>query len=119
MTAVTSRVTSSHDKSETYDSDASQEMPTSYNKSKPHNRPSLPQEESVSNEHSTFPKIPVSHDTTTYMDHLPLHRKNQHYVYNSSDEYENKDDAGKTGYAWPHANPGRSKKVMKMRCNLL
>ena len=60
----------------------------------------------MSNEHSTFPEIPVSHDATTYMDHLPLHKKNKH--------------EGKTGYACPHASPWEKwKKSMKMRCNLL
>ena len=55
---MTTRATSSHDKSGTYDSGASQQMPTSYNKSKPYNRPSLPQEGSVSNECATFPERP-------------------------------------------------------------
>ena len=36
MAAVAVRATSSHDKSGTYDSGASQQMPMSYNKSKPH-----------------------------------------------------------------------------------
>ena len=88
MTAVADRATSSHDKSGTYDSAASQQMPTSYNKSKPHDRPSSPQEELVSNEHSTFPEIPVSHDATTYMDHLPLHRKNQHQSHHSLEKWK-------------------------------
>ena len=66
-------------------------MPTSYNKSKPYNRPSSPQEGSMSNEHSTFLEIPVSHDATTYMDHLHLHKKIQH--------------EGKTGYTCPHVSP--------------
>ena len=70
---------------------AANKIPTSCNKSKPYNRPSSPQEESVSNEHATFPEIPVSHDATTYMDHLHLHKKIQH--------------EGKTGYAWSHASP--------------
>ena len=115
-----------------------QQMPMSYKKSKTHDRPSLPQEGLVSNEHSTFPEIPVSHDATTYMDHLPLYRKNQHwshhsltgydrddvsvpsqYLYSSSNEYKNKDDEGNTGYTWPHESPGKWKEVTKMRCNLL
>ena len=37
----------------------------------------------MSNKHSTFPEIPVSHDATTYMDHLPLHKKNQHQLHHS------------------------------------
>ena len=124
MEAVADRSTSSHDKSGMYDSGTSQWMPTSYNKFKPHDRPSSAQEGSVSNEHSTFPEIPVSHDATTYMDHLPLHMKNQHqshhsltghdkddvsvpsqYLYNSSGEYDDEDGEGKTVYAWPHVSP--------------
>ena len=106
MTAVANRATSSHDMSGTYDSGTSKQMPMSYNKSKPHNRPSLPQEGPVSNEHAIFPEIPVSHDATTYMDHLPLHKKIQ--------------CEGKTGNTWPHASPGKEmEEAMKMRCNLL
>ena len=38
-----------------------------------------------------IPKIPVSHDATTYMGYLPLHKKNQQnkivqYLCTSSDE---------------------------------
>ena len=36
MAAVADRATGSHDKSGTYDSGTSQWMPTSYNRSKPH-----------------------------------------------------------------------------------
>ena len=85
------RATSSQDKSGTYDSGTSQQIPMSYNKSKPYNRHSSPQEGSVSNKHATFPEIPVSHDATTYMDHFHLHKKIQH--------------EGKTGYAWPLVSP--------------
>ena len=85
------RAISSHDKSGTYDSGTLQWMPTSYNKSKPYNRSSLLQEGSVLNEHATFPEIPMSHDATTYIDHLHLHKKIQ--------------CEDKTGYAWPHASP--------------
>ena len=46
---MTKRATSFHDKSGTYDSAASQQTPTSYSKSKPYNRPSLPQEGLLSN----------------------------------------------------------------------
>ena len=37
----------------------------------------------MSNQHPTFPEIPVSHDATTYMNHLPLHRRNQHWSHHS------------------------------------
>ena len=54
----------------------------------------------MSNEHSTFPEILVSHDAITYKDHLPLHNKNQHQFHqsltghdsnlcSSSDKYSN------------------------------
>ena len=66
MAAVADRAISSHNRSEMYDSDASQQMPTSYNRSKPHDQSSLPQERLVSNEHSTFPEIPVSHGATCF-----------------------------------------------------
>ena len=45
----------------------------------------------MSNEHSTFPEIPVSHDATTYMDHLPLHKKNQCWLYHSLTGHDSND----------------------------
>ena len=45
----------------------------------------------MSNEHSTFPEIPVSHDATTYMDHLPLHKKNQHQLHHSLTGHDSDD----------------------------
>ena len=45
----------------------------------------------MSNEHSTFPEIPVSHDATTYMDHLPLHKKNQCQLHHSLTGHDSSD----------------------------
>ena len=91
MAAVADSATSSCDRSGTYDSGTSQETPMPYNRSKPHDQPSLPHERSVTNEHSTSPEIPVSHDATTYMDHLPLYKKNQHQLHHSLTGHDNDD----------------------------
>ena len=60
----------------------------------------------------------MSHDATTYMDYLPLHKKNQknkmaQYLCNSNDESVTKNDISKIGYTWPQVNPEEDEKMAK------